>query len=374
MLLQRFARYLTILLFVACLSCSCTEGIAQGIAQEDGTKSKQDQTKVVRAIFDSTKTAKTEKDFTAFLKQCDEALLGEMTNANREYVVSLTGWALSRRGEKRLELAKQLKKVENKQFDTVMKSALEDFDKAIMADGSRVRSWKSRGIAHVANENWDEAIRNFAEVTKIKADDSDGWFNRAEALFHRGNFDFALKDYTIALQLNSSDLQSLTGRGLCQMELRKFEKALEDFDKVINFQPETDSAHINRGDALQKLRRWNDAKVCYEKAHALKESGTACQRIAWLLATCPDEKIRNSETARTMVNRAIELNGKSPNNMDTLAATAAAAGDFDSAKTTQQELIGLVNAEESSDSPYKVRLMLYEKNEPFIQAKSPAAK
>ena len=365
---QRFANDLTIVLFTIFAFCISSLGISQEQASDAAPK--LDQTKVVRAIFDATKTTKTEKDYTAFLDQCDEALQGELTKANREYVVSLTGWAFSRRGEKRLELAKQLKKVQNKQFDEVMKSAMDDFDKAILADGSRIRSWKSRGIAHVANENWDEAIRDFAKVTKLKADDPNGWFNRAEALYHRGNFDYALKDYTVALQLNSSDLQALTGRGRCQLELGEFNKALEDFDAVIKLQPQSDHAHINRGDVLQKLLRWTEAKVDYEKALSLKESGTACQRIAWLLATCPQDHVRDVEAAHKMITRAMELNGKSPNNMDTLAATEAAAGNFEAAKTTQKELIELVNSEEELIESHKVRLMLYEENEPFIQSKS----
>ncbi|MFK7769781.1 MAG: hypothetical protein AB8B55_21415, partial [Mariniblastus sp.] len=62
------------------------------------------QTKLVRAIYDATKKAKTATDYTAFLKQCDEALNAGLSKKNHQYVASLTGWAYNRRAEKRLEL------------------------------------------------------------------------------------------------------------------------------------------------------------------------------------------------------------------------------------------------------------------------------
>jgi len=360
---QPIAKWTVTCLSLASFCFACSIAIAQ-----DSDKPKQDQTKIVRAIFDATKKTKTESEYTSFLKQCDDALAIELSKANHDYVVSLKGWALSRRGEKRLELAQQLKKIGNNRAEDSMKNAMADFDQAILSDAKRVRSWKSRGIAHVANEDWDSAIRDFAEVTKLSADDPDGWFNRGEALFHRGNFEYALKDYEVALRLNSDDLQSLTGRGLCQLELGNAKDALIDFDRVISVQPESDAAHINRGDAYQKLQQWDKAKSCYEKAISINETQTACQRSAWLLATCPDETIRNSQAARLMIDRTIELGGKTPATLNTLAAVEAAEGDFKSAQATQREVIKLVNAEEpEDDSDFKVRLMMYEKNEPFIQ-------
>ena len=244
-LVRQLSAALLLLVFVAA-PCCLLEG-------QESAEPKQDQAKIVRAIFESTKTARSEKDFTAFLGQCDRALDGELSDANHKYVVSLTGWAMNRRAEKRLELALKLKKVGNKRYENVMTTAMTDFDKAIIADPQRVRSWMSRGMAHVAKENWGLAILDFTEVAKLKTDEPNGWFNRAEAFYHRGSFEHAIQDYEVALRLNSNDLQSLTGRGLCSLELGKFPEALDDFDKVIKSQPGTDAAHVNRGDALQKL-------------------------------------------------------------------------------------------------------------------------
>jgi tetratricopeptide (TPR) repeat protein len=340
-------------------------------AQEPATDAKTksfDQTKAVRAIYDATKTAKTANDFTEFLKKCDDALASELSTENRNYVASLSGWGLNRRGEKNFEMAVQLKRIGNTQHESAMKQAMEDFDAAVIAAPERYRSWMSRGIAHVANENYEKAILDFTEVTKLKTDEPNGWFNRAEAFYHRGNYGPAIRDYDIALRLNSSDAQALTGRGLSAYALGKFEDALTDFNRVIELHRENDAAYLNRGDAHQELGKWQLANDDYQRAIEIKETSVACQRLAWLKATCPDPAFRDSILAKKMVDRAIALAGDTPANLDTLAAAEAADGNFDAAKTTQQKVIALVNAEEDLQAgQYQARLMLYEKSEPFVQ-------
>lgn len=340
-------------------------------AQEPATEAKVqpfDQAKVVRAIYEATKTAKTAKQFTAFVTQCNEALAGELSSVNRSYVASLTGWGLNRRGEKNFEMAVQLKRIGNIQHESAMKQAMEDFDAAIIAGPERYRSWMSRGIAHVENEDYKNAILDFTKVTELKTDEPNGWFNRAEAFYHRGNYEPAIHDYDVALRLNSDDAQALTGRGLSAVALEKFEQALADFDQVVQLHSKNDSAYINRGDAYQGLGKWQLANADYDHAIEIKETSAAYQRCAWLKATCPDSPVRDSKLAKKMIDRAIALGGYTAANLDTLAATEAASGDFDSAKTTQQKVIGLVNAEEDIQAgQYQARLILYEKSVPFVQ-------
>ncbi|MFT7633218.1 MAG: tetratricopeptide (TPR) repeat protein [Mariniblastus sp.] len=357
-------------MFTAAALCCFVGAFSSAQAQDDAETAspvKIDQTKVVRAIFDATKSAKTVSDFTAFLEQCNTALGDELSQANRDYVVSLTGWGLNRRGEKRYELAKQLKKIGNQRFKETMDQAMADFNQAIVADPTRVRTWMSRGVAHVESERLDNAIRDFTQVTELKTDDASGWFNRAETLYQRGNYRHAIKDYDVVLRLDSDDVQALTGRGLSKLKLTAYDESLVDFERVIELQPKTQTAYINRGDALQGLEQWDAARKDYDKAILLEETGVAFQRAAWLHATCPEDSIRNEELARQRIDRAVELAGETPAVLDALAATEALEGNFDSAKTHQQQAIGLVSGQEDAGSPYQARLIKYENSEPFLQ-------
>jgi tetratricopeptide (TPR) repeat protein len=370
----RFRNYQSILRIIMLLATSAMLPSFSGHVDGQTTASSPEalsleaQTKLVRAIFDATKKTRTAKDYTAFLAQCQDALDQGLSTKNRRYVVSLTGWALNRRGEKRFELAQQLKKIENTQYESVIKQVMDDLDQAIIAAPDRHRSWMSRGIAHVFNQDHDKAILDFTKVTKLKADDPNGWFNRAEALYERRNFEHAIKDYDVALRLNSDDAQAMAGRGHALFSLGRYEDALVNFNRVVTQLPANDIALVNRADTFQRLGKWELAEKDYQAAIKIAQTGLACQRLAWLKATCPNESVRDSQAAQQLIDRAITLSGETSMNLDTLAAVKAAVGDFEFATTTQQKVIGLVGAElDIENSQYQARLSLYENSEPYTQ-------
>lgn len=370
----------------------------QALVADDVELALEEQKKLVNAIYNATKSAKTEKNYTAFLAQCNEALAKKLSPQNRDYVNSLIGWALNRRGEKRFELAIQLKSIENLQHVQMMELALKDFDQAVIADPNRHRTWMSRGIAQVENGNYDLAIADFTKVIKLKPDESNGWFNRAEALYQRSNpanftkvsskdetsevlsdenlkmqklgYEQAVADYDVVLRLNSNDLQALTGRGHAKFAFGDYAGALADYEQVTKLVPNNATAFVNLGDVHQRLGNWTSAQADYEKALSIEKTGVTCQRAAWFKATCPDESFLDATEALNLVNRAIELVGDTATNLDTLAAAEAATGNFEVAKKTQLKVIGLVNAEISLEAnQYQARLALYEKGQPFTQTK-----
>jgi hypothetical protein len=53
--------------------------------------------------------------------------------------------------------------------------------------------------------------------------------------------------------------------------------------------------------------------------------------LAWLLATCPDERVRDSVLAIRIAQRALELDAVNADFMEVMAAAHADLGDFDEA-------------------------------------------
>lgn len=360
----------------------------------------EQQKALVNAIYNATKKAKTEKDYTEFLKQCEDALAAGLSSKNGEYVNSLIGWALNRRGEKRFELALQLEKIENRGSIDMLKRAHDDFDRAVIADPNRHRSWMSRGIARMHADNYDQAIEDFTKVIKLKPDESNGWFNRAEALYERSKpasfvesstdgqdesqltqeeilkqqklgYEQAVADYDVVLRLDSNDTQALTGRAHANFALGNYALALSDYEQVVQLVPGNATAFINRADVHQRLENWQLANSDYKRALSIEDTSIACQRAAWFMATCPDESFLDPSQALTLIKKAIELEGDSTINLDTLAAAEAAAGNFEAAKKTLKKVIGLVSAESTPETKqYQARLALYENGEPFTQSKA----
>jgi tetratricopeptide (TPR) repeat protein len=84
----------------------------------------------------------------------------------------------------------------------------------------------------------------------------------------------------------------------------------------------------------------------------------AYQSAAWMLATCPDEKIRNPKTALEAARRAMEFDpGGDPRYLDTLAAAQASAGQYDAAQKTIRRALEAAPAEAAA--LYRGRLELY---------------
>src|SRR5262249_32385302 len=123
---------------------------------------------------------------------------------------------------------------------------------------------------------------------------------------------------------------------------------------------------------------YNQRAVCWclkgQRARALVDHREALQQdpdnantlnhLAWLLATSPEEVLRDGEQAVSHATRACELTGwKIPAFLDTLAAAYAACGRFDEAQRWQQQ--ALDSAEVAGKPQYKARLDLYRIGQPY---------
>jgi serine/threonine protein kinase/tetratricopeptide (TPR) repeat protein len=91
-------------------------------------------------------------------------------------------------------------------------------------------------------------------------------------------------------------------------------------------------------------------------------------RLAWLLATCPVEELRNGAQAVEIATRACELSGwEDAGCINTLAAACAGAGDFLTAAQRQKTAIDLLPDRDGGSlrADYVGRLRLYEAGRPY---------
>jgi tetratricopeptide (TPR) repeat protein len=116
----------------------------------------------------------------------------------------------------------------------------------------------------------------------------------------------------------------------------------------------------DRGDHQRTVSAYRKAlKVDPTDALALKG-------LAWLVATCPDPKLRNGRLAIELATRACELvEWGDTSYMDTLAAAYAEAGDFESAVCLQRETVASLVPGEANQTAFRERLQLYENKKPY---------
>ena len=145
--------------------------------------------------------------------------------------------------------------------------------------------------------------------------------------------------------------------------------------------PEDDKARTINSDVLVNeaamwtaKKEYDRAKAHYEEALRVgpasgKLSNTVSCNLAWLLATCPDDKVRDGRRAVELATRACEgfgWKGRGASEaIDTLAAAHAEAGDFDAATKWQMEAIKLAAGNAKFQKAAEERLALYRQKKPY---------
>lgn len=146
----------------------------------------------------------------------------------------------------------------------------------------------------------------------------------------------------------------------------------------MELQPDYAQAHCKLADTLLGLGRPAEALAHYEKALAIdsRQAEADCH-LAWLLATCPDDKLRNGPRAVELAERAAELSGgKQPEMLDTLAAAKAEVGRFAEAVTAARQALELARQQKRPAlvEALPARIALYQAGKPFRQPPAASAR
>jgi tetratricopeptide (TPR) repeat protein len=174
----------------------------------------------------------------------------------------------------------------------------------------------------------------------------------------------ALADYARVLKLNPKSIYAYLGRAFAWSALNKLDEAIAEFDKALKVDPDFAEVIAERGAMLAYYGQYEKALADYNKAIRLDpdDQFTYCD-LGWLLAACPDEKLRSGKQAVQHATKACQLsNWKDDLCVSTLAAAHAEAGDFDAAIKWQLQAIEL--APDEAKEAYRFCLDHMKKGEP----------
>lgn len=198
---------------------------------------------------------------------------------------------------------------------------------------------------------------------------------QGDAFMKAGEYDRAIAAYSEALKLQPKNVNLFSSRGRAYERKNELEKAIADYDEAIRIDPKNYYPHLLRGNAHRRTGRYDRAVADLKQGNLLLslimdlESSLHAQGenvLAWVLATCPDDKVRNGAEAVKWATSAVFSSGrKIPDYLDTLAAAHAEAGQFDKAVEIQKNLLGsFKNMTESKRKGYEAHLKLFEERKP----------
>lgn len=248
-------------------------------------------------------------------------------------------------------------------FDT----AIDVLTKAI-EESATAENYDMRGIAYTAHEKYEEAVADFSESLKKKANTpgvlnnrgrahylSDNYklakadfdsaitnsprhfvamLNRALCFMAEDNLDSAMKDLNAAIALNKEFPEALNNRGVVHSRRKDYPKAVADFSAAIKIDAAYIDAYGNRAAAYREMKKYpeaeSDLKIAMQKAPL---DYKPVNDLAWFFATVSEASRRKPEDAVKLATKACEMTQYEDwNTLDTLAAAYGAKGDFKEAQ------------------------------------------
>jgi tetratricopeptide (TPR) repeat protein len=225
--------------------------------------------------------------------------------------------------------------------------------------------WRGRGLAHsatsmladllvppgdVENQFPSLAYNDFSEAIRLQPSDPEAWAGRGALHLSADQWALARDALIKALELRKDDASLWLLSARAHQELGQLEKAIADLTNAINLKVPGSKAWLERGENYGKLRQWEKAIADYSIAGELdpKNAWTMNNR-AWILATCPDAKLRDPKLAVALAKSAVDLTPTAGTFWNTLGAAHYRSGDCKAAIDSLKKSIELRNGGDSFD-------------------------
>jgi tetratricopeptide (TPR) repeat protein len=247
-------------------------------------------------------------------------------------------------------------------------TAVDELSKTLIA-APTAQNYHLRGVALLAHQQYDRAVADFTESLRREPRNAGALNNRGQAAYLKGDYPAALRDFSAAIALEPKNVLAINNRALVLISQEQLPEALADLQTALKQVPDYPEALNNRGVVHQKLGRLDDAVTDFSaalkidpryvdalgnRASAFRQKGQYQQAIvdlelarrispstfeatndlAWLLATVPDDSIRNPSKSLELAKQAAELTQfKEWNVLDTYAVALALNDRMEEART-----------------------------------------
>ncbi|MCI0333501.1 MAG: tetratricopeptide repeat protein [Planctomycetes bacterium] len=264
----------------------------------------------------------------------------------------LAAWAHNRHGEQFIEAGQP-------------ELAFSEFQAAASLDPTNAVAIHNRAVTLAQQNDFHAALLDFNRVLELNPGLAIAYRNRAELLAAQGKKTEAVADYGRAIERMPDDAELYRARAHALQQLGEIERAVTDLDRAIRLAPGDAQGVTQRGNLLAERGEYARALDDFKQSIAINPDLAETRRsLAWLKATCPDDRCRDADEALSEAQTAVKLSP--PGDflaLDVIAAAHANAGDFDSAVQAEQQAIQ--SAPPAAAEPLQARLRLYQQRQPY---------
>jgi tetratricopeptide (TPR) repeat protein len=197
-----------------------------------------------------------------------------------------------------------------------------------------------------SGRRFDDAVAECDDALRIEPNSMAAFALRGYAYLRKGDFERAESDLSRSIRLTSS-FQALVCRAYIQLRQSKLEEAIADCTEALRADKNSVAALRVRAAALTQKGEYARAVNDYrELLQNCANDVEARSHLAYLLATCPIDAVRDGASAVENATVANEASKKSNAQvLDTLAAAYAESGDFEKATENQQRALELADSD-----------------------------
>jgi tetratricopeptide (TPR) repeat protein len=244
--------------------------------------------------------------------------------------------------------------------------AIKDFNRALELDEEdleskllRVRALQLNGDAKAARADLDELLKRQPRLAAALE-------LRAVLAANSRDFNQAIADFEELLKLAPKNPELLAQIGILYQANKKPAAAIEKFTTALEQKSDLFPALRARADAYLSLGKQADAIADYEKAIKIQgKDSSVLNNLAWVLATSPDEKLRDGKRSIELATLACEVTDyKAAHILSTLAAAYAETGQWDEAVKWSKKAVELGDDDLIKDQ-LKKELASYEAKKPW---------
>lgn len=201
---------------------------------------------------------------------------------------------------------------------------------SISIDSELAEANAQLGAAYLQKNEFELAKSFLRQAIKIDSDFADAIYNLGLIAHREKELTEAVARFEEVVNLRPDHFDAHLGLGIDLIPLGQTDSAIEHLFLASSAKPLDPRPYLRLGTALSSLGRFGEAINALEIGHKrLPDDLTLAYRLAWILATCPDEQLLNPQRALELSLRVCLSTGKRlPQPLDAQAAALASLGRF----------------------------------------------
>jgi len=257
-----------------------------------------------------------------------------------------------------------------------LKAGLNDLSEALKIDPNDLPALLMRSRLNAAEGHDAEAKADVEKALRVSPDLPQAILMRSMLAAQKDKFGEAIADIQLLLQTDPTNVEYRLQLATYMVGDKRPRKAIDVLTAIIDGmgenldkdEKETKADALRaRGDALLSVGKHADAIKDYDEALKLAPEDTGVlNNLAWVLATSPDDGVRNADRSIELGTKECDLTKiEKPHILSTLASGYAEKGDWDNAVKWSGKAVELGTKDEDVSDQLKKELDNYKEKKPW---------